>query len=320
MSIQKQILSIEEQVLHLKAKGVLFNIINEEEAKEYLRNNNNYFKLASYRKNYSKHPDGINKGKYVNLEFAYLVDLARIDMHLRYLLIHMALDIEHHVKLELVNMSVNQKEDGYKIIKEYENSLDSSQRAIYENEIARNKNNIYCGELISKYENNIPIWVYVEIIPFGRLVSFYKFCSERYSDNFMKDKYYRLLMCKELRNAVAHNNCIINNLFTNTAQHKTNSAVTRELQKINSLTPSFRKLRMSNARMQQIITMFYTYKEMVSSNGLMENKIVELNEFVKRIDRSYFNYKTNSLIGNSFDFLKIIISNWFSEKRNDNLC
>ncbi len=73
MDITKPRLSLDGQVEHLKQKGVLFNIMDEEAAKEYLTQNNNYFKLTAYRKNYGKHPDGENKGKYINLEFAYLV-------------------------------------------------------------------------------------------------------------------------------------------------------------------------------------------------------------------------------------------------------
>ena len=68
MIITKPKLSLEGQIEHLKKKGVLFNIMNEESAKEYLTQHNNYFKLTAYRKNYDKHPDGENKGKYINLE------------------------------------------------------------------------------------------------------------------------------------------------------------------------------------------------------------------------------------------------------------
>ena len=45
MLIMKQKLSLEGQIEHLKKKGVLFNIMNEESAKEYLARLNNYFKL-----------------------------------------------------------------------------------------------------------------------------------------------------------------------------------------------------------------------------------------------------------------------------------
>ena len=77
--MEKRKLTVEEQVAHLKDKGVQFTIMDEAAAMTYLRKNSNYFKVASYRKNYQQHPGGPKMGQYVRLEFAYLVDLAKID-------------------------------------------------------------------------------------------------------------------------------------------------------------------------------------------------------------------------------------------------
>ena len=103
MNIIKPKLSLEGQIEYLKSKGVLFNIIDETKAKEYLEQHNNYFKLTAYRKNYDKHPGGKSEGKYINLEFAYLVNIAFIDMQLRYRIVHMSLDVEHHAKLHKIS-------------------------------------------------------------------------------------------------------------------------------------------------------------------------------------------------------------------------
>lgn len=102
MENDKPRLSLDEQIQHLKGKGILFNIMDEGSAKQYLKYNNNYYKLTSFRKNYDKHPDGENKGKYIRLEFAYLVDVLIIDMRLRYRIVEIALDIEHHTKLQFL--------------------------------------------------------------------------------------------------------------------------------------------------------------------------------------------------------------------------
>ncbi len=55
MENNKPRLSIDEQIQHLKDKGILFNIMDEDSAKQYLKYNNNYYKLTSFRKNYDKH-------------------------------------------------------------------------------------------------------------------------------------------------------------------------------------------------------------------------------------------------------------------------
>lgn len=48
--MEKRKLTVEEQVAHLKSKGVQFMIMDEAAAMTYLRKNSNYFKVASYRK------------------------------------------------------------------------------------------------------------------------------------------------------------------------------------------------------------------------------------------------------------------------------
>lgn len=314
MGIVKPKLSLDGQIEHLKEKGIFFNIMNEAEAKEYLAQHNNYFKLTAYRKNYDKHPDGENKDKYINLEFAYLVDLAVIDMKLRYRTVHMALDLEHHTKLQLLRKMDEYDEDGYQVVRDYIDSLDEKQRKIFDGEINRNKGNIYCGDIITKYDGAFPVWAFIEIVPFGRLVAFYGFCADRFADKPMKDTFYRLLTCKEIRNASAHSNCILNNLKAKTATHGTNAAVTAALMAIEGMNKNFRKNRMSNARIQQVVTLLYTHKDMVESDGIKQSEGEELKKIMDRIDKNYDYYSTNPMIKNTFDFLKLVIDSWFKSE------
>lgn len=314
MDITKPMLSLGGQIEYLKEKGVLFNIMDESTATNYLEQHNNYFKLTAYRKNYDKHPAGENKDKYINLEFAYLVDIAVIDMQLRYRIVHMALDIEHHTKLQLLRKMEENGENGYQVVQDYIDSLDEKQRKIFDSEINRNKGNIYCGDIIDKYDGAFPIWAFVEIVPFGRLVAFYGFCATRFEDKSMKDNFYRLLTCKEIRNASAHSNCILNNLKVNTSAHKTNTSVTAALMSIEGMNTNFRKNRMSNARIQQVVTLFYTHKTMVGSEGIKHFECEELQRIMKRIDKNYDYYKTNPMIRGTFDFLKLVVDNWFKNE------
>ena len=314
MEIVKPKLSLDGQIEHLKEKGVLFNIMDEAEARDYLGQHNNYFKLTAYRKNYDKHPAGENKDKYINLEFAYLVDIAVIDMQLRYRIVHMALDLEHHTKLQLLRKMDEYNEDGYQVVQDYMDSLDEKQRKIFDSEINRNKGNIYCGDIIAKYEGAFPVWAFIEIVPFGRLVAFYGFCADRFSDKSMKDTFYRLLTCKEIRNASAHSNCILNNLKAKTAAHSTNAAVTSELMKIKGMNTNFRKNRMSNARIQQVVTLLYTHKDMVESEGIKRSESEDLKKIMERVDKNYDYYNTNPMIKGTFDFLKLVVDSWFKSE------
>jgi len=80
--MEKHKATYHEMIDDMKEKGIKFDLISEKSTIEYLRKNNYYFKLTAYRKNFEK-----KNGSYANLDFAYLVDLATIDAHLRYLIL-----------------------------------------------------------------------------------------------------------------------------------------------------------------------------------------------------------------------------------------
>lgn len=311
MENNKPRLSLDEQIQHLKDKGILFNIMDEESAKQYLKYNNNYYKLTSFRKNYDKHPGGKNKGQYIKLEFAYLVDMSIIDMRLRYRIVEMALDIEHHTKLQLLRKIDEYDEDGYQIVKDYIDSLDDRQKNHFESEINRNRRSIYCRNIIEKYGGNYPVWAFLEIISFGKLVGFYRYCANRFSDKEMKDDYYRLLTCKKIRNGAAHSNCILNDLRPHTAEHHTNKEITKELIHIPHMNSNFRKNKMSNTRIQQIITLLYMHKKIVRSEGIALYESGKLKKLIRRIDRNSNYYKTNKLIQETFRFFEMVVDSWF---------
>ena len=165
MENDKPRLSLYEQIQHLKDKGILFNIMDEESAKQYLKYNNNYYKLTSFRKNYDKHPGGENKGKYIRLEFAYLVDISIIDMRLRYRIVEMALDVEHHTKLQLLRKIDEYDEDGYQVVKDYIDSLDD-----------RHKKNFYLKliEIKEVFTAETLLKSMKVIILFGHLLKLYR--------------------------------------------------------------------------------------------------------------------------------------------------
>ena len=83
-------------------KGISFKYTSESDAENYLANINNYLRTAAYRKNYQKHKKGINNDKYICLDFAYLQELSTIDMHFRFIVSKMCLDIEHDLKVKML--------------------------------------------------------------------------------------------------------------------------------------------------------------------------------------------------------------------------
>lgn len=309
---KKPILSLDGQIDKMKEKGITFCYISQDDAKRYLNDNNYYFKLTSFRKNYHKKKiDG--KDMYIDLDFAYLQDLAIIDMELRYLLVHLSLDIEHYTKLYLLNLIEEHDEDGYKIIREYFDSLSTNQCERLKKEILRNSESVYCQDLISHNPNpeDFPIWVFLELISFGTLVAFYGFCGNRYNDKKMIRKHFILKMCKSVRNATAHSNCIINNLKPHTTNYPSSYFVLMELSKIKEISKTTRDKKMSNSRMQQIISLLYMHRDLVQSEGTKKYAARSLHKLTERINRNKCYYQKNDLIRTNFEFLIKIIDNWY---------
>ena len=116
---RKKKLDVASQVEHMKSKGIKFNIEDEDFAINYLLNNTYYFKLKAYGKLYDKYNTGDNQGQYLNLEFAYLRDLATIDSLLRKKILSVAIDVEHYLKVKLLQDFNKSEENGYDIIEAF---------------------------------------------------------------------------------------------------------------------------------------------------------------------------------------------------------
>ncbi len=192
-----------EQIAHLRSKGVRFDLISETEACSYLAENNNYFRIRSYRTNFEKVAEGTRRGQYANLDFKMLVDLSIVDMLLRNELLPMSLDIEHFSKVRLLRAIEARSEDGYDIVADFLNSQDRQNRDgsvtnTTKREIERGRKSAYTANLLNKYpEHDYPAWVFMEVVAFGTFLSFYKFSSERFGSKTLRDEFYLLQSVKK---------------------------------------------------------------------------------------------------------------------------
>lgn len=204
--MDKPMLNSAQLVKHMQEKGIKFEITTTKDARYMLDNVNYYFKLASYRVNFPKNYDK----KYINLDFAYLTDLASIDMQLRDYLLDLSLDIEHGIKVILLHQIANDpKEDGYTIVKEFKNKFPQ----YYNRAIKTFKNNRYEKDMFNKYQATVPVWVFMEIITFGTLLRFVNFYYEKTHYKRIRPIYNHLKYSKHIRNACAHSNPLLLNLF-----------------------------------------------------------------------------------------------------------
>lgn len=310
-------LSVDNLITHLQDKGVQFSIMSAEDANTYLSKNNNFFKLTSYRKNYSKYTDGKNIGKYEHLDFAYLIELARLDVEIRHILLKMCLDIEHFLKVYLIKfvedrVTAGTDEDGYKIVSNYlsdanqeceEKRLANQKKRTdkFNKRVSSNKYNPYCGNLISKYQSQMPIWAFVEIIAFGDLLDIIDYCVENYSMRLPIDRVC-LDRVRQIRNATAHNNCIINDLNSSKKRAKTPWFITSFVSGA-GIGENMREKKLSNPRINQIVHLFYAYNVIVTSRNTRSIRVKEIQDlFNNRIVEHAEYFATNTVLTSTYDF------------------
>ena len=217
----RPMMKISELVPYLKEKNIKFERCNEYDAEKYLRENNNYYNVTSYKNNFTKYPCGELTGKYIDLDFAYLKDLSIIDYRTRLVLFKMIIDIEHYLKIRILNSIEDiDEEAGYNIVNLYlEKDFNDEKfpRRVHDN-IRKKVSSDYYQKIFSKYDldkdekiENIPIWEFLEIITFGELINFFDFYTTTY--NLEDNKYIFILReVNKLRNAVAHNSCVLSEL------------------------------------------------------------------------------------------------------------
>lgn len=213
---------------------MLQKCLTSTDVENYLANINNYLRTAAYQKNYQKHKKGINNGKYICLDFTYLQELSTIDMHFRFIVSKMCLDIEHDLKVKMLkDIESDLSTDGYDIVKSF-----LAQNTYIIGKLEATSSSPFTSDLIHKYftiqriyntakqkkENKIvayddcPAWVLLEMLTFGDFIKFYEFYYS--STSFPKLSTPVINLVKSLRNGAAHNNCILADLAHGTSRDK----------------------------------------------------------------------------------------------------
>ena len=267
---RKPILTIEQQIEHLKQKGVAFELCSEEEAADYLRDKCNFFKLASYRKLFSKYEGGPRDGRYVDLDFGQLRLLAALDQELRHALLGMTLDIEHFQKVTLLREMEDRGEDGYAIVADYMASLTTANREYRLRELKMSGRSPYSSSLYAKYSGDMPAWAFLELTSFGTLIDFVRFCARRWGDRRLEASHYDLKRVKSVRNCAAHGSCLINCFAERVA------AV--------GIPKATRRKWMGNTAMQEVATVLVAHSGLVPEGSSRSRAASELAEMFARAD------------------------------------
>ncbi len=319
----KPSLTVAEQIEHLKKKGVTFNLCTEEQAAEYLRCANNLLRTSSYRKLYPTKVKGPHASEYAGLDFEHLRTLSSLDRRLRACLLSIALDIEHFARIRLLDECEKRGEDGYRIVSEYADDLNHKRRNHLEGGLrARGAegetHDMYSGDLLAKHigENDrldrMPVWVFLETIEFRAFCDFYLFCAIRWKDELMAQQHYVLKSVRALRNACAHNSCVLNGVGGASAQDgvKANELVTESLNAHGMSRTKSRRAKLSNPRVAQMAATLYADSLFCTRPQTSERHAHALLELRSAWEDARGLFEKNPAITSFFDFFFKLVDIW----------
>jgi len=299
-------LSIPEQVNYLEEKGVTFSYIDKETANNFLTKNSYFYKLKSYSKNYDKKE---SNGNYIHLDFAYLQELSTLDLHLRRFCLRLTLDIEHTLKTKLIrDFNQNPTCDGYEIVDDF-----LEKYPVIRQRLEKYKPFGYTAKdsILNKYTMDLAIWNIIEIIEFGNFISFCNFYYDKYPNAHYESIKNMLWSVKCLRNASAHNNCLLHNLRPNVySDFKRNNHATLLLSQNLKISKVSIQKRMSIPTIHDFIISLLVYKTITESKNMLRFFFKDLSNLINirfRKNQSYFD--KNPLLKSNYSFLrKVIIS------------
>lgn len=303
--------SIDEQLKNLEDKNVQFNIISKEEAREYLRNNMYYFKLKSYEKSFEYN---VSKNQYINLEFAYLVELSKLDMYLRELIIRISLHTEHFLKVKLIDdLTKNEKEDGYHIVRE----LFSKYPFMVEH-INQKKYNSACADLIHKYENEWAAWNLIEVLSFGDFIKLYELYYSLYPGQVNEVVSDLIWPLKFIRNASAHNNCLLNTLrkpyvYTHLYDKKRKTIIRNKrlvslLSSVPAITKNNRKKKITNPVIHDFVASLFLFDEICTSQVFKKKMFTEVKYFVDgRMIKNKEYFSADNVFTTIYEFIRNVV-------------
>lgn len=297
----KPIYTFDDMITYLDDKKISYH--SKEKTINTLENYNFFYKLMSYRKNFNKR----NDGTYINLNFETLSDLATLDMHLRYLLLKMCLDIEHKLKTVLLAEITNDpNQDGYTIIDHFIAVQKDPSKA--KKSLLGYAKYSYNKPLYEKYKERPPIWVVFETMSFGTLVNFVDFYVKNYPNTNFPYLEKNLVYVKNIRNTAAHNTSLLNGItekeeFNSPSVFVTSNVYSKE--KI-GLTTARKKLK--NKRIHDITVLFLVYDLLISEGSMKKFRKKELFNFFIRARRKSDLYQKHNSITSAFTYFYNLVT------------
>ena len=193
----------------MKSQNIRFSHIDEERAVNIMQTEYSGAKLLSYAALFDKFRSTEKAGTYIDLDFAYLYDLAVIDSCLMKLIMSMCLDIERIIKTFLI-ADFERSNCGDDIVRRF---VEENQK--FFSEVYRLENIDYASRYLvgSTSIEELSIYTFLEIIHYGTIQRFARFFYDKFGQLLYNKPYAPferyLDSVRRVRNPAAHNNGII---------------------------------------------------------------------------------------------------------------
>lgn len=268
----KPMLTPEEQVELLKAKGVTFERCDEAKATEALARRGTFLHLTACRRLFQRFADGPDEGRYVGLDFADLLDMDELDAALRRTFLLVSQDVERLAKTAIITrVSESENEDGYGIVADFMESQEPRYRGYIVRDLRlrrseESEGDVYSGRIIDHYGEAMPVWAFLEVVTFGTLLAFYLFCSMRWDDNLMREEHYILKGVKTVRNCCSHGSCILNGMDRSyESDYALSSVIYNWLKEKGVPNSKTRRTKLKNRRVQQLLEVLVMFDRLGGS-------------------------------------------------------
>ncbi len=313
----------------LKRKGVKFITCSEEEAIEYLKKGDNLFLVPLYLSDFDKDTTDKSSSTFIDLDFAYLIDLYEIDDEVKTVVFRMITQIERFLRGRVKRAFKSLDEQrGQDIVNEflnldYEGGLqDSQNQDSNQKENKPNKMRIHNGiinrqndkdakAILSKYHvdlskkiQDIPPEDFIKLLTFGELILFYAYCTHEYDlDDF---RYVRILKeVRNLRNAVDHGKCILVGLGES-SNYVSRGLIVNYLVGLGVYEEQLTD-KLANPRVRQLVCTIYMFNVLVKDRR-QKRRIKSIIEklFMERLPLHHEYYANNYLLRSNYYFFKEI--------------
>lgn len=280
-------LTVDQQIDKMKSKEIQFEIVKEEDARSFLNENTYYFKIKSYGHNYAA-----ENGRYKDLDFAYLLELSKIDYSLSRFISSLCFRVEHSMKVQFNRMVMD---NGY----EFADTCAETFKLHCRNRShsLRTHTNPYIQGLMDSHnDKELALWHLWEILSFADQLELYK----QYHDclNQPCDSYPTLFKVVKLRNAVAHGNCLladVNRRIPSKTRHdRTDTEITNAVMELMGIKPVYRKGKDSKPSIQvqldklivnNFAALLLMAMRFVQSEGQLRHTLEELESLNTRMDK-----------------------------------